>query len=395
MTAILLEPQSLLEEAQSQAPGLHDFGDPVFRTGLDVLCDSLNREAKLSELGVTLIRQKLVMQLANRLRIEDHFARHPEIAAEVIAPPLFIAGIPRTGTTKLHRLLSCDRRFWWMAFWESQFPVPFPNETLEQPDARRQQGQQLVEMMTTAMPKLLAIHPMENEAADEEVMLMEHSLLSAFNAYADVPSYMRWLDASDQTPAYRYLQRMLQFLQWQKRRRGIEAQRWVLKAPHHLLRTRVLLNAFPGAQVILTHRDPLQSIPSIASFVHTLRAIYSNDADPAVAGREWSDIMRRAQLHTMEVRDTMPDGTFIDVDFHDTVRAPMAVVERLYAFIGWPLSDALRATMQRWLDADAQTHAGGHDYSPEQFGLTQDGIRRDFEAYCRRHLPALAAVAAP
>jgi hypothetical protein len=216
---------------------------------------------------------------------------------------------------------------------------------------------------------------------------MEHSLLSAFNAYAHVPGYMRWLDASDQTPAYRYLERTLKFLQWQKRQRGISGRRWVLKAPHHLLRMHLVLGVFPGAQVILTHRDPAQSIPSLASFVHTLHGIYGAAPDAAAAGHEWNDIMRRAQLHTMKVRDTAPAGSFIDVDFRDTVKQPMAVVERLYAFIGWPLTEPVRSAMQRWLEADATSHQGGHDYTPEQFGLSADGIRHDFADYMRRHLP--------
>lgn len=386
MTSATFAPQSLLEEALAQAPGLSDFGDDSFRAGLDALCQSLSEEARLSDTGVYLMRQKLVSQLANRLRVEDHFQRHPEIEQEIVAPPLVIVGIPRTGTTKLHRLLSCDPQFWWMAFWESQFPVPFPGELPAQPEARRMQGQELVSLMTQAMPKLLAIHPMENDAADEEVMLMEHSLLSAFNAYADVPGYMSWLDATDQEPAYRYLKRMLQFLQWQKRRRGIVGERWLLKAPHHLLRMHLLLQVLPGAQVILTHRDPVQSIPSIASFVHTLHGIYSEHAEATIAGREWNEIMRRAQLHTMKIRETAPAGQFIDVDFRDTVKQPMAVIEQIYTFIGRPLSGDVRAAMQRWLAADQQSHQGGHDYTPEQFGLSADGIRQDFVEYIGRHL---------
>src|SRR5690606_28479742 len=123
--------------------------------------------------------------------------------------------------------------------------------------------------------------------------------------------------------------RMLQFLQWQQRQRGKAPGRWVLKAPHHLLRMHLLLKVFPGVQVILTHRDPVQSIPSIASFIHTLWGIYSADADAHSAGRTWHDLMRRALHHTMQVRQTAP-SQFLDVDFRDTVKQPMAVVERLY-----------------------------------------------------------------
>ncbi|MBX6419500.1 MAG: sulfotransferase [Nevskia sp.] len=380
------DPQALLEEARAANDGLTDFGDPSFRAGLDVLCRALDGQAQLSATGTALMRQKLVTQLGNRLRVEDWFARHPEIAREEIAPPLVIVGLPRTGTTKLHRLLSRDPRFWWMAFWESQFPVPFTDESLERPIARIAAGHELCAMMTQAMPRLLAIHPMDAEEADEEVMLMEHSFLSAFNAYADVPDYERWLETQDQAPAYRYLRRMLQFLQWQKRHRGIEAQRWLLKAPHHLLRMDVLLRVFPGAQVILTHREPEECVPSLASFIHTLWRIYSERADPQRAGRSWSALMRRALEHTLRVRDR-PEfaGQFLDVEFRDTISCPMEVAERIYRFIGWPLPDSTRAAMRSWLAQDEKTHVGGHDYRAQDYGLSQEQLRRDFAAYRARH----------
>ncbi|HUP93198.1 MAG TPA: sulfotransferase, partial [Solimonas sp.] len=284
--------------------------------------------------------------------------------------------------------LSRDPRFWWMSFWESQFPVPFPNETLEQPAARIKEAQGIVDYMTQAMPKLMAIHPMATEEADEEVMLTEHSFMSAFNAYANIPSYMEWLDAEDQGATYRYLRRVLQFLQWQKRQRGIVGQRWVLKAPHHLLRMRILMREFPGVQVIQTHRDPVTSIPSIASFIHTLWCIYSDKADPKAAGAEWNDIMRRALDHTMAVRESAPPGQFMDVRFEDTVKRPLEVLERIYSFIGWPLPEEVRTAMQAWLAQDEKSHQGGHDYSAGQFGLSEDQLKKDFAKYRERYTTA-------
>jgi hypothetical protein len=383
------DPEALLAVASAAQGELKDWGDPSFRAGLDALCRALRDEARLSASGAQLLRDKLLAQLGNRLRVEDWFARHPEIADEQIAPPLVIVGLPRTGTTKLHRLLSRDPRFWWMAFWESQFPVPFPGEPLEQPQARIRAGRELCAMMTTAMPRLLAIHPMDADEADEEVMLMEHSFLSAFNAYADVPSYERWLTAQDQTPAYRYLRRMLQFLQWQKRHRGLAAQRWLLKAPHHLLRMEVLLREFPGAQVILTHREPEECVPSLASFIHTLWCIYSDHADPRRAGQSWSALMRRALEHTLAVRDRPACAAqFLDVDFRDTVSRPLEVVERIYRFIGWPLPESVRAAMQAWLAHDEKAHVGGHEYRAEDYGLSVAQLRGDFAAYRTRHFPS-------
>jgi hypothetical protein len=387
MNAIIFDPEALLAEASEATGGKTDFGDPGFRAGLDALCDALNREAKLSQTGVYILRQKILGQLIARLKIEDYFRRFPEIAQETIAPPLVIVGLPRTGTTKLHRLLSCDPRFYWMAWWESIYPVPFDNETLEKPEARIAQARSDVAMMTNAMPRLMAIHPMDADAADEEVMLLEHSFLAAFNAYADVPSYMAWLDRQDQRPAYRLLMRMLQFLQWQKRRRGVTAQRWVLKAPHHLLRMDVLLEMFPGVQVIQTHRDPLTSIPSIASFIHTLWCIYSDQADAHAAGREWNELMRRALDHTMKVRPRAP-AQFLDVNFRDTVKQPLEVVKQVYAFLKLPLEPETEAKMRAWLSEDEKKHQGGHEYTAPQFGLSDEQIKRDFAAYRQKHIQA-------
>ncbi len=386
-TARPFEPEALLAAASVATEGLSDFGDASFRPGLAVLCDALNREARLSEAGIEGLRQKLLTQLGNRLRVEQWFARHPEIENEVIGPVTAIVGVPRTGTTKLHRLLSRDPRFYTMQWWEAQLPVPFPDEDLKNPEGRIGQARAMCDYMTQAMPKLMAQHPMSAEEADEEVILMEHSFLSAFNAYADVPSYMNWLAQQDEMPAYDYLKRIMKFLQWQKRQRGITAERWVLKAPHHLLRMHLLLKAFPGVKVILTHRDPTTSIPSISSFIHTLWCIYSDRADPLRAGAEWNDIMRRAMLHTMQVRQAAP-GQFLDVRFQDTVKAPMTVVRRIWDFLGLPADAKAEAVMERWLVTDEKSHRGGHDYTAEQFGLSEAQLQRDFAEYRARHITA-------
>lgn len=376
---------TLLAEATRQAGGLTDFGDPSFRTALDVLCHSLETEAKLSELGRQLLHGKCIELLANRLRIEDYFKRHPEIEQETLAAPLVIVGLPRTGTTLLQRLLACDPQLYSMAWWESRYPVPLPGESLQAPTQRIERARGEVKVMVEAMPKLLSIHPMDADQADEEVMLMEHSFMAAFNAYAHVPSYMDWLHRTDEKPAYDYLKRVLKFLQWQKRQRGITGQRWVLKAPHHLLRMQLLLKEFPGAKVIQTHRDPVDTIPSIASFIDTLWHIYSSEVDPAAAGQEWSALMARAFKATLAVRETKPDA-FHDVRFEDTVSRPLQVVYDIYAWAGLTLSPTAEKAMQVWLEDNRRGTRGAHEYASEHFGLSADQIRRDFAEYRARHI---------
>lgn len=383
MSTAALNPDALQAAAIAQAKGLSDFGLPSHREGLEKLCSALNTEANLSEFGHGLLLQKIIEMLVNRLRIEDWFARHPEIADEVIAPPVVIVGLPRTGTTLLQRVLACDQRFYSMPWWESRYPVPFPDEDLKAPNERMQRARGEVKVMVEAMPRLMAIHPMDADQADEEVMFMEHAFRASFNAYANVPSYMAWLHGSDDTPAYEYLKRGLQFLQWQKRQRGITGERWILKAPHHLLRMGLLLKLFPGARIIQTHRDPVDTIPSIASFIHTLWSIYGAAPDAAQAGREWSALMADAFQHTMQVRAGNP-APFFDVQFLDTVKKPFEVVQAIYRFLGMPLTPQAGQAMQAWLAENRRDSRASHDYEPSQFGLSTAQLKQDFSAY-RQH----------
>jgi hypothetical protein len=239
--------------------------------------------------------------------------------------------------------------------------------------------------MTESMPELAAMHDMDPMAADEEVILMEHSMRSAFGSYAYVPGYDAWMETADITPAYRYLSRMMQFLQWQKRQRGIDGKSWVLKTPQHLLYMDVLLKVFPNAHVVQTHRDPLQSIPSLASFIHTLWCIYSDAANPETTGRVWNERMRDALLHTLEVRAHAPSEQFLDVDFIDTVKQPLAVARQVYEFIGWSIDPALEQRLTDWLADDAKRHQGGHKYSAAKFGLNEAQIKADFAKYRERY----------
>jgi len=377
-------PEALLREAVEKT-GLSDFGEPSFREGLDAFCRALENEAQLSEFGRGLLHQKVIELLTNRLGIEEWYRRHPEIEDESIGAPLVIVGLPRTGTTLLQRLLSQDPQFYSMPWWESRYPVPFPGEDLKAPTQRIEQARAEVKVMVEAMPKLMTIHPMDADQADEEVMLMEHSFIAAMNTYACIPSYMAWLSQTDERPAYAYLKRMLKFLQWQKRQRGITAQRWVLKAPHHLLRMHILLEIFPGARVVQTHRDPVDTIPSIASFLDTLWRIYSNDVDPTAAGREWSELMARAFRHTMKVREQQPQA-FFDVRFLDTVKRPLEVARDIYAWAGFTLAPETQAAMQRWLDDNGRANRAAHEYDSEAFGLDPEQLKKDFAEYRARYV---------
>ena len=270
MSEISLDADSIIAEARART-GLDDLGDASFEEPMRRLADGMEREAQLHEVGRATQRERLVGLLVNRLRAEAAFARHPEIEGEEIAAPFVVVGMARTGTTMLHRTISADPRMFSMLWWEGRHPAPFEDGD-EGADTRIEAAEAEVAAMVEAVPELMAAHPFDAHAPDEEIMLLEHSFYSTnTEAYAYVPSYSAWLDRKDQSSGYAYLRRILQLLQWQKKQRGDEGVRWVLKSPHHLGFMPYLFDAFPDARVIQTHRDPVQTIPSFSSLVLSIR----------------------------------------------------------------------------------------------------------------------------
>ena len=383
--AFELDVESILAEARDKT-GLDDFGDDSFREPMERLLRSLEEEAALSPTGRAMQRARVVGLLVNRLRAEDHFKRFPEILEEEIREPLVIVGLARTGTTMLHRMIAADPRIISLLWWESRNPAPFPELGDDGRDPRIVDAEAEVAAMIEGAPDLVAMHPIEAEQPDEEIMLLEHSFFSTNpEAFVNVPSFGAWLDEQDQTPGYVYLEKLLQLLQWQKKRTGGTGERWVLKTPHHLGFVDLLFKVFPDVRIIQTHRDPVQTIPSLASLIHAIRILGSDEADPRVAGRQWSDRMSRALHRCMEVREANEDR-FIDIWFQDAMRDPLAQIRRIYDFADMELTPEAEARMRQWTVDNARDKRVAHSYTLEQFGLSEDGVRRDFAAYRERFI---------
>jgi hypothetical protein len=381
--AMSLDAESILAEAREKT-GLDNFGDDSFREPMQRLLRSMEEEAELSPTGRAMNRARVVGLLVNRLRAEDSFERFPEILEQELREPLVIVGLARTGTTMLHRMIASDPRMISLLWWESRNPAPFPESGDRERDPRIADAQAEVAAMIEGAPDLVAMHPIQAEEPDEEIMLLEHSFFSTNSeAFVNVPTFSAWLDQQDQAPGYRYLKKLLQFLQWQKKRAGGVGERWVLKTPHHLGFMDLVFAVFPDARVVQTHRDPLQTIPSLASLIHAIRILGSDRADPVVAGRQWSDRMSRALRRCMEVRESHEDR-FIDVWFADAMRDPLVQIRRIYDFAGMELTPEAEANMRQWMVDNARDKRVAHSYSLEQFGLSEQGIRRDFAAYRER-----------
>lgn len=376
--------QALLEEAR-QKTGLSDFGDESFREPMRHLLQALVEEADLNDVGVAIQRQRILNILIDRLRAAEYFRKYPEILEEEIPEPLFILGLPRTGTTMLHRTIAADPRVYAANWYEVRFPVPVVDDPGAE-DPRIPAAKAEVQAMLEASPELAAIHPMDAMAPDEDIMLLEHSFFSTMPESAvNVPRFAAWLAEQDQTPGYRYLKRMLQFLQWQKKRAGHPAERWVLKAPHHLGFVDLILKVFPDARFVQTHRDPVQTLASYASMIYTLWAMASDHVDPNVPGRHWSDLLARALRRCTAVRDQHPER-FIDVWYMDAVKDPLGQARRIYAFAGFPMTPEAEVAITRFVQSNPREKRPPHHYTLAQFGLTEEGIRRDFADYMERFI---------
>ncbi len=362
--------------------GLEDFGDDSYREPLERLLHSLEHEAALNDIGVQVLRQRVVDILATRLRVEAWFRRHPEILEEEIVAPLVIVGLPRTGTTMLHRTIAADHRMFAPLWYETRYPSPALDWDPAGVDQRVVDGVAEMDAILAANPDLLSVHPMDALGPDEDIMLLEQSFYS-FNiqSFAHLPTFDAWIEAQDHRVGYDYFRRLLQFLQWQKKQTGQQAERWTLKAPHHLHYMDLVFEFFPDARVVQSHRDPLETIPSLASMIFELWRIYSDTADPTVVGEQWARKFARGMTHTMAVREQVGQDRFLDLWFKDTVANPLAEIRKVYDFIGMDLTPEAESEMQAWQDFNRRELRPTHEYTLDQFGFTEAGLAQQFAEY--------------
>ncbi len=384
MTAASFDVESMIAEARAQT-GLTDFGDDPWRDALAVLAASLDREANLHAIGRSVQRTRLVDSLAVRLTFAEACKRNPEILAERIDDPLVIVGLARTGTTMLHRLVSSDPGLYSARWWEVRFPAPFAGWDWRGPDPRIAEARRQVRAILDTMPVLAAIHPWDAEGPDEEIMLMEHAFVSHVpESSANVPSYRAFIDRQDQRAQYDWLKKLLQYLQWQKKKRGERADRWVLKAPTHQGNLDRLFETFPGAVVIHTHRDPTETIASVASMYFSLWGLNADAPDPLAIGNQVLDRYARAAERSIELRERIPTERIVDVSYRDVARDPIGTVKAIYARVGRTLTPEAEAAMRAWVAKNPREHRPPHEYRAENFGLSRERIASACPSYRAR-----------
>ena len=380
---LTLDSDELLAAARRRVPA-HDFEDVTFLEGLNRLLQALIAEARLNLLGRVVARDSIVGHLANRLRLEQDRRRHPDIAAQPIRRPIVITGLPRSGSTLLHSLLAQDPANRVPLTWEMLTPSPPPDGATYTRDPRISITDRRLRCFEWLVPEFKKIHPVGARLPEECVVILSHSFLSSqFCSMYMVPSYQSWVRAQSLLPAYQLHQRFLQQLQWRCR-----GDRWILKAPAHLPALRELCAVYPDVGVIMTHREPLEVLPSEASLHTVLRQIFSDVVDPTAVGREVTELTVDEIRAGLQARDRgcAPRERFLDVRYRDLVKDPIGTVRSAYAQFDMPFTTIAETRMRRYLVDSPKDKHGAHVYSLAQFGLDADEEHARYRDYRERFL---------
>ncbi len=368
--------QKLLDRA-CRLTRLDDFGDESFREPLRILLQSFQRDARLNLFGVICVHSEMVRLLSNRLRLVADAKRYPGIRAEAIRRPLFITGLPRSGTTFLHALLAQDPAHRAPQVWEVMYPSPPPEKRSYDSDPRIAKTARQLKLIDVLMPGFQTVHLIQARLPQECIAITSHDFRShVFESMYAVYSYRSWFDRQDKRPAYEFHRQFLQHLQWR-----CPGKRWVLKAPSHLLALDSLLKVYPDAGIILTHRDPLKVLGSCASFTEVLRGGFTSHIDKKTLGLEVRDRWEEGAGLAIEHRRSKNRGAWLDVLYADLVRDPMAMVRRIYEHFDLELTGEAEAAMRRFVAENPKGKGGVHRYSLEEFGLDPETERRRFQPY--------------
>ena len=366
-----------LHESASRLVGLDDFGadDDNYREGLAVILDSYQRDAALTPFGSKICRVYLRGALAARLMAQAGWKQYPHYTEVLLERPIFVTGLPRTGTTALHRLLTADPSHQGLQMWLAEFPQPRPplqtwndNPVFAQLNAQFEQHH-------VENPEFMGLHFMSADEVEECWQLLRQSLHAvAYETLAHLPTYAQWLAVQDWTPAYRRYRRNLQLI-------GLNdvGKRWVLKNPSHLHALDALMATFPDALVVQCHRPAETIMGSMCSLAEAATEGWSNAYVGATIGADSLDTWSRGLERFNSERAKHDPAQFCDVDYVDFVADPIGTVEGIYRHFGIELTEpASRAMQEMHAESKKGPRAPKHRYSLEDYGLTAEAVKERF-----------------
>jgi hypothetical protein len=371
------EPDELIEAALN-ATGL-ELATDTFREGLEILTADMS-ELERSEAAYEVVRGIAVGYISTRLKIDDWLENHPELTQRPIEKPVFVFGMPRTGTTLTSNLLAVDPARRSLLTWEASNPVPPPKAGHLYDDPRAVEQIKLERKAKAANPEAFKLYRSSAIYPTEDVFPMAHDFKSLFwESHGRLPNYGAWLLQTDMRSAYAYHQRFLQVLQSEAP--GI----WNLKMPSHSLWLRTLLDFYPDARLVWTHRDPFTAIGSLCSLISSSHVRHVGHADVEWIGQNYPS---QAALHAdriMEMRDEIGEDAIYDLHYANLMRDPIDAMRRLYAWLGDEFTSNAESAMRAWLADNPQGKFGKHEYKLTQFGHSEQSLQPLLARYLDRY----------
>jgi hypothetical protein len=363
--------------AASARTGLTDIGDRSVLDGLGRLLAAYPAEAKFSERGLQMAYGDLVNYMSSRMQIEGWLAQNPELLERPVEKPMFVFGLPRTGTTLAINLLASDPARRSFLRWEIKDPIPPAKPEELHAGPRYDECQAKCMMALEYMPQIAAIHMEFADSPTECQFLMTPSFCAqVYEALADIPSYRQWfLHEADYLPAFRFHKRTLQALQHHT------GGRWTLKNPWHPLFLDALTEVYPDAQLVMTHRDPVEVVGSCCSLIKYSRAVYSDNVDLKAIGRTFMETFRIMIDRQNAFRAKHGAGSIHDVQYVDTVRDPIGTVKRIYEAFDEDVTPEAEAAMNAYMADNPKGKHGKHEYDLAEYGLSAGEVREMFKDY--------------
>jgi hypothetical protein len=364
--------------------GSDDFGDPLFVDDVRAYLDAITTEANISPVGGLGLQHLVHGLLVNRLRYHADLTAHPEIADEDVSDPIVVAGLFRTGTTKLQRMLSSDPGVQELTFWRLLNVAPLPAAVPGEPDPRIAIARDYIDALASQSPEFMAAHPWIVDEPDEDSLLLwltfDHL---AGGSVGYIPTFVERVQARDQRRNYDYLAGVLRYMQWQDG--GRRDRPWVLKSPTHVGSIEAILAAFPRATIAFCHREPAVIVPSFVRLFEIFWGLFGNAVDPREVGRPMLELWSAEMLKGLEQRDRLGDDRrIIDIYYDDIVANPVEVIRRIYDQHGRPLTPEAETAFADWERDNPQHKFGKHSYSLESCGVTEDEVCAAFAPYLER-----------
>jgi len=376
---VKLDADELAAEARTKT-GLDDFGDDRFWEPFRIFVDSLNEERALHTVGALLIRGDLLNCLTIRLELTEARKKNPEICDEDVDRPIFITGLPRTGTSITHELLAADPRHRAPLHWEIRNPFPPPESATYNTDPRIAEADRQIRLWCEIVPEYDQMHELGGAIPVEDVQVMGASFVSdEWMGRHVVPAYAGWYAECDRVPGFEFHKQMLQHLQWK-----CPGDRWVLKSPSHMSQLDALLAVYPDARIVFTHRDPLRVLPSVVSILYSTAYVRSDEVDAAAMAGWFTGETCKALLDGMtaiRASGRLPEEQCYDLRYSDLMRDPVAALGGVYEHFQIDYPDHARSAQQSYIDNKPKGRHGAHRYDFSDTGLDLDEERARFKDY--------------